>query len=81
MNEDDGYRDFNLYIILMCGIIIMMVGVYINHIAPGLSVISYPYKMQHQQAVVSGPYVIALGTLICIFPVYQLMKKKFKIKN
>lgn len=77
------YRNFPLYIILCCGIALILVGinlVFTNTIPHGTT-IPTKYQAGGKDIFVTGKTTIFIGAALCIFPVYQLVKKSLKSKK
>ncbi len=78
------FRPFPLYIILVCGLIVTLVGLYLiitNNAATGVTLPNRSGEGGGQTRIVSGPGAIVVGLGICVFPAYQLLKKKFVKKD
>jgi hypothetical protein len=70
-------RPIPLYIILGCGVIILLIGIYlsINHvIAYGITNGSKYFK-GGEKIILNGLETIILGVAICAIPIYHLIKK------
>ena len=86
-NEQDKIPSFQLYVILACGIIIILVGIYLTVNGQTAHGISLPDKTGQgggRQITIIGPFAIGLGVAMGIFPAYFLIKQgiaKKKLKN
>jgi hypothetical protein len=75
------YRSMPLYVILSCGIILIIVGIglMVSHdAAVGKAWHSYRSVRRGESLIVTSPASIILGILMSIFPAYQLIKKALK---
>jgi H+/Cl- antiporter ClcA len=79
-------RPVALWVMLICGIIVILAGIYLystQNITGG----NFPAGTRAGKRWINGPIVITgsstiiTGLVICIFPVYQLLKNSFKTKN
>ncbi len=89
--EEEGFqkgdmeiRPVPLYAILFCGIIILVVGLYLffnDTIANGFSVRTRSGRINGTQFSINGTGAIILGLAVCILPIYQLIKQRKKNKQ
>ena len=78
------FRPFPLYIILVCGLIVMFIGFYLTITKSKASGLTLPSRFGEgggQTRIVIGPGSIIIGLGICVFPIYQLIKNKFVKKG
>ncbi len=87
-DADENYfpiRPFQLKVILACGIIISLIGVYL--IIEGEIMAGKAFSNGRlgpaagTPIILNGPTLTIIGLIICIFPTYQLIKQKSRIKN
>lgn len=74
-------RKFPLYIILLCGIIVSIIGLWLtisNTLAIGTTLPSRYGQGGGQHIILSGLSVTIIGILICVFPSIQLIRKAIK---
>ncbi|MFT3912137.1 MAG: hypothetical protein QM737_22110 [Ferruginibacter sp.] len=85
MNENDidkipKHRAFSLYVILICGIVISLLGTYMHFsLDPGKEYVYFDGETYLH----SKPFAlifILVGLVICIFPAYHLYKGNHKVK-
>jgi len=85
--ELDDMPSFQLYVILACGIIIILVGIYLTVTAQSAHGISSPDRYGQgggSKITIVGPFAIGLGVAMGIFPAYFLIKQRIakkKLKN
>jgi len=77
--DEKPYRSFNLYIILVCSILIVLSGIYMLI----SSKVSASYDCLYcdvpdHTGFVNGPVLIIVGFGLSIFPVYHLVKSRLK---
>ena len=65
-----------LYIMLACGILVLLAGLYIISEYGFYAQIPSPSRFSGRQIPVSAPSVALIGISICIYPVYQLLRRK-----
>ncbi len=75
-SESSQYRDFNLYIILGCSILLIIAGTYIQLSPRIIDHFDWLYDDPIHIGVANGPFLIIIGVLLSIFPVYHLIKKR-----
>ncbi|MEP7237441.1 MAG: hypothetical protein ABI685_06245 [Ferruginibacter sp.] len=76
-NNYPQYRPFPLYAILICGLLIAIVGIYLIAVNQSANGTTFPGRMGTgggKPISINGPAILIIGLLICIFPVYQLIK-------
>ena len=61
---------------LACGILVLLAGLYIISEYGFYAQISSPSRFSGRQIPVSAPSVALIGISICIYPVYQLLRRK-----
>ena len=74
-------RPFPLFVILICGIIIIIAGLYLfitNTYARSFAVHSRYGGGTIYPSSLDGTSITILGLLMCVFPVYQLIKQRKK---
>ncbi len=75
------YRNSSLYIMLICGIIIILIGLYLLLFglnAQGQSRFSNP---RSGKVMINGWGTIFIGASISVFPIYNLIKQYFEKKK
>jgi hypothetical protein len=80
-NEEGQFRKFPLYVILSCGVVVVIIGLWLtisNTLASGTTLPSKYGQGGGQQIILNGPFTIIIGILICIFPSFQLIRKAIK---
>ena len=78
-NDYPQYRSFPLYALLVCGLLIAIIGLYLILIRSAINGITFPGRMGiggGKAVSINGPFILATGLSICIFPIYQLVKNK-----
>ena len=70
------YRSMNLYVILVCGLILLCIGAYLIYNNKYLNGPALTPRDIGRTKTVTGPGALLLGALISIFPTYQLIKQK-----
>lgn len=79
-------RPVPLWVMLICGIIIILLGIYLYY-TQNITGGNFPAATPAGKRLINGPIVITgssvilTGLVICIFPVYQLIKNSFRPKN
>src|SRR5690348_5146432 len=79
--EELQIRKFPLYIILFCGIIVSIIGLWLtisNTLATGTTLPSRYGQGGGQHIILSGPSITIIGILLCVFPSIQLIRKRIK---
>jgi hypothetical protein len=80
-NNYEQYRPFPLYVMLCCGVIVILIGVYLlfsNNSAQGVTIQGKLGTGGGRPISVSGSGTILIGVLISLFPAFQLIKRKKK---
>ena len=80
-NSESEFRKMPLYVILICGLFIILIGIYLTISGNLTTGISQPGKYGEgggNRLTVNGPYLLIFGFLFTIFPVYQLLRMFFK---
>ena len=80
-SNDTEIRSFPLYSILVCGLIIIIAGLYLfikNSYAQGISLPGRYGGNSGRRIILDGKSVIVIGLLFCIFPLYQIIKQSRK---
>ena len=72
------YRSFNLYVMLICGLIISLTGVYTKIFSVDKKPSLYYDGDGFQFGAIDGMYYIFTGIIICIFPAWNLYKGNHK---
>lgn len=72
------HRSFNLYGMLICGIIISITGVYLKLSSLDQEPSLYFDGDNFRFAAIDGLYYIVTGIIICIFPAWHLYKGNHK---
>ncbi len=83
-NDQDqipGQRAFNLYVILICGLIISLTGIYTKIFSMDTKASLYYDGEGFQVGAIDGIYYIVTGIIICIFPAWHLYKRNHKTGN
>ena len=70
------YRFMNLYVMLVCGLILLCIGAYLIYDNKYLNGPALTPRDIGRTKTVTGPGALLLGAIICIFPTYQLIKQK-----
>lgn len=77
-NRGNDVRPFQLYVILVCGFIIIIAGLYLflkNNYAHGIS-LPGPYGGEGgRKIILDGKSIIVIGIIFCIFPLYELINQ------
>jgi hypothetical protein len=74
------YRGFGLYVVLICGIAVSLLGLYLYlSFDPKKEYLIFDGDAFHEGRIAPLVFVFA-GLIICIFPVYHLFKGNHKIK-
>ena len=79
--NQEQYRPIPLYMILLCGVIIVFIGIWLsvfNISANGISTGNKYGENAGKHIIITGPEAIFIGLGICAFPAIQLMKNKSK---
>jgi hypothetical protein len=74
-------RTFPLYVILICVAIVIIAGLYLlitSTCARSFPVLSRYGGGTHYPSSLNGVSVIIIGLLMCVFPVYQIIKQAKK---
>ncbi len=82
--ESVQYRKMPLYAILLCGFLISLMGLYLfirNDFAIGRSLPSKYGQGGGERLIVNGSFTLFVGVIICIFPIYQLIKHSIRKKK
>ena len=77
-NKENGsqYRLFNLYVILICSILIFVIGIYVM-ISPQISEqYDWMYDFPNHIGYANGPFLIIIGVILSVFPLYHLFKNR-----
>jgi hypothetical protein len=72
------HRAFNLYAMLICGLIISLTGVYTKIFSLDKKPSLYYDGDAFQVGAIDGVYYIVTGIIICIFPAWHLHKGNHK---
>ena len=87
-DADENYfpiRPFQLKVILACGIIISLIGVYLLIEGEVMTGKAFSNGRVGPAAgtpiILNGETLTIIGLLICVFPTYQLIKQKSRTKN
>jgi len=85
-DEDDSdeiprHRSFNLYVMLICGLIISLTGFYTKISALDEKPSLYYDGEGFRFGAINGIYYIFAGLIICIFPAWHLYKGNHKNKR
>ena len=83
-NQKEEFRKFPLYIILTCGLIIILLGfglIVSKTFARGVSLPDRYGRGGGQNVVLNGSCTVIIGVLLCLFPLWQLIKKKISKNN
>jgi hypothetical protein len=74
------YRNSTLYMILTCGIILTMIGVYlyVSNRVPHGTTLPTRHVAGGKDIYITGITTMVLGVAISIFPIYQLIRKLSK---
>ena len=88
VDEEEKYfpiRPFQLWVILVCGIIVTLIGVYFIIEGEVLTGKAFSNGRMGPRAgsliILSGPILTFIGLAKCIFPIYHLVKQSKKTKN
>mgnify|MGYP000875332938 CR=1 FL=1 len=73
------HRAFNLYIMLICGIIISLTGLYTKVMELDKKPSLYYNGDDFQFGAINGTYYIITGIIICLFPAWHLIKGNHKV--
>ena len=79
--EELQIRKFPLYVILFCGIIVSIIGLWLtisDTIATGTTLPSRYGQGGGQHIILSGPSITIIGILLCMFPSIQLIRNGMK---
>lgn len=82
-NNYSQYRPFPLYALLVCGIIISIAGLYLlitERVANGETFPGRLGRGSGNPTSISGQFTLAIGLMICLFPIYQLIKESKRSK-
>lgn len=71
-------RTFNLYVILICGLIMSVTGIYIKIFSLDKEPSLYYDGNGFQFGAIDGIYYIFTGIIICIFPAWHFYKGNHK---
>ena len=72
------YRAFGLYVMLVCGVIISLTGVYTKVFSIDKTASLYYDGEAFRVGAIDGIYYMVTGIIICIFTAWQLMKGNHK---
>lgn len=75
------YTSVQFYIILTCGIVLILVGLYLaitKNIAYDSGTSGMTKRKSWGPAVIEGKFVILFGMIICAYPLYYLYRKRKK---
>lgn len=78
------FRTFPLYVILICGLIVLFAGLYFaisKTILHGTTFAGKYGQGGGNSVVLNGWGVAIIGALICVFPVLQLIKSSIRKKS
>lgn len=75
------HRAFNLYVMLVCGLIISLTGIYLKVFSMDKKPSLYFDGEGFQFGAIDGIYYIVVGVIICIFPAWHLHKGNHKVKG
>ena len=82
-NETDKipkHRGFSLYVILICGILVSLLGIYMQFSLDPDKEYTYFDGETYRQSKPFALIFILVGLVICIFPAYHLYKGNHKLK-
>ncbi|MBC7625917.1 hypothetical protein [Ferruginibacter sp.] len=82
-NNYPQYQPFPLYVLLVCGIIISIVGLHLlitETVANGATFSGRLGRGGGNPISLSGQFTLAIGLIICVFPIYQLNKESKRSK-
>jgi uncharacterized membrane protein HdeD (DUF308 family) len=74
----DGFRSFQVYVILTCAILLTSIGLFLivkGHLASGTSMSGRSGQGRGQRLIVSGPGLIAIGVLVAIYPLIEILQR------
>jgi hypothetical protein len=77
-DKSEEFRRFPKYVLLSCGIIILSIGVYLifsHRLAQGITLPGRTGQGGGQFVTLNGVSVAVIGLLLCIFPLYVLVRK------
>lgn len=76
-NNRPKLRGFPMLVVLACGIIVVLIGIYLTFSGGRIHGEAYPGKSGGRNGPIdlSGIGVIVIGLLVCSFPVYAFYKK------
>jgi len=80
-NKDDNYpqyRSFPLYAILICGLLLLITGLYLLITKQMVDAVTFPGRWGSgggKPFNLTGSSLTLVGLVICVFPVYQLIKR------
>ena len=80
-NDDEDIRPFPLYVTLCCGIIIILVGIYLLIYHIPVTGITAPRRSLGSHYSITGAGVIFIGLALSIFPAYQLIRRKRSLRG
>ena len=77
--DKDFIRPFPLWGMLACGTILVLIGIYsfmYNVTATDSGILNHPRFSGGHQAIINGQTIMVFGLLMCVFPVYQLLRQR-----
>ncbi len=76
-NDYPEFRPFPLYALLVCGAVLVFTGLYLivnNEAATGITLPGRSGIGGGKPISINGPSTLIIGLVVCVFPIYQLIK-------